>query len=85
MSLSQAIRGEEEKCLHQVMFLKNDRHQNVEQVEKIDFEIVDVEQVEKIDFEELGKHLQLGESVFIRSVIVVVYRLVTGRNVVTGK
>ncbi|MCJ7634830.1 hypothetical protein MUP77_20875 [Candidatus Bathyarchaeota archaeon] len=45
MTLSQAIRGEEKKCLYQVMFLKNDRHQNVEQVEKIDFEIVDVEQV----------------------------------------
>jgi hypothetical protein len=54
MTLSQAIRGEEEKWLYQVMFLKNDRHQNVEQVEKI-------------DFEELGKHLQLGESVFITS------------------
>jgi acetolactate synthase small subunit len=76
MTLSQAIRGEE-KRLYQVMFLKNDRHQNVEQVEKIDFEIVDVEQVEKIDLEELGKHLQLGESVFITS------RLSSARSVGT--
>ena len=39
---------------YQVMFLRNDSRQDVY-----------VEQVENIDSEELGKHLQLGESVFI--------------------
>ena len=54
MVLRKAIRRWAEKCLYQVMFLKNDEHQAVH-----------VEEVEKIDFEELGEHLQLGESVFI--------------------
>ncbi|MDQ1280838.1 MAG: hypothetical protein QG670_2101 [Thermoproteota archaeon] len=54
MIMSNAIRREEEKCLYQVMFLKNDKHQDV-----------CVEEVEKIDSEELEGHLQLGESVFI--------------------
>ena len=54
MILNQAIRGEKEKCLYQVMFLKNDSRKDVY-----------VEEVEDIDSKELGKHLQLGESVFI--------------------
>ena len=54
MNLSKVIGGEEEKGLYQVMFLTNDSRQNVY-----------VEQVENIDPEQLGKHLQLGESVFI--------------------
>jgi hypothetical protein len=40
--------------LYQVMFLTNDSRQDVY-----------VEQIENIDSEELGKHPQLGESVFI--------------------
>ena len=54
MIMRKVIRGEEERCLYQVMFLKNGKHQDV-----------CVEEVEKIDFEELEGHLQLGESVFI--------------------
>ena len=54
MRMRNDIRREEEKCIYQVMFLKNDKHQDV-----------CIEEVEKIDFEELGEHLQLGESVFI--------------------
>jgi hypothetical protein len=56
MTLSHEILGEEEKCLYEVMFLKNDRHQDVY-----------IELVEKINSEELGKRLQLGEQVFITS------------------
>jgi hypothetical protein len=50
MTLSHEILGEEEKCLYEVMFLKNDRHQDVY-----------IELIEKINSEELGKRLQLRE------------------------
>jgi hypothetical protein len=56
MMLSQVIRGVEDRSLYQVMFLKNDRRQDVY-----------VEEVEEIDFEELRRHLERGESVFITS------------------
>jgi hypothetical protein len=56
MTLSHEILGEEEKCLYEVMFLKNDRDQDVY-----------IELIEKINSEELEKRLQLGEQVFITS------------------